>query len=138
MSFPVLLSTPLRCLTLHALLIGSEAMAAASVVALPGTGDNPRFSACRRPPRFGDAKKAAGSPTPNVAPIDSTLETSGSKLSTDETEANKPSSRPPLYKYWKLNIQSRKFFLGGMCSPIWVMLPRLGSGSCGGGGDAFS
>ena len=41
-------------------------------------------------------------------------------------------SRPPLYRYWKLNVLGLIGYTLSMCSPICLMLPRLGGQGAGG------
>jgi hypothetical protein len=51
------------------------------------------------------------------------------------SEAGRPKSIPPLARYWKLNVLGLLLLIGSMCSPLWMMIPRIGGGGGGGGGD---
>ena len=51
----------------------------------------------------------------------------------NDSNPGREKSRPPLYRFWKLNALGLTILTLSMCSPICLMLPRLGGQGSGGG-----
>jgi hypothetical protein len=49
----------------------------------------------------------------------------------DDSNPGREKSRPPLYRFWKLNALGLTILTLSMCSPICLMLPRLGGQGSG-------
>jgi hypothetical protein len=124
---PILILTRSTTVLCHAFQLGSEAMVPPWPVVLPRGFD------------------AAGSVIPVTERVigaeQRTTPTNGDqeagKLNglPSSSVAGRPKSIPPLARYWKLNVLGLLLLLGSMCSPLWMMMPRIGGGGGGGGGD---
>ena len=51
----------------------------------------------------------------------------------DDSDPGREKSRPPLYRFWKLNAVGLTLLTLSLCSPICLMVPRLGGQGSGGG-----
>ena len=125
--FPILILSRSNLLFCHAFQLGSEAMFPPWPVVLP-RGFDVAGSVIPVTERVTGAEQRA-TPTNGYQEVGKLIGLPSS------SEAGRPKSIPPLARCWKLNVWGLLLLLGSMCSPLWMMMPRIGGGGGGGGGD---